>query len=92
MLIYEGEHKCVTLTEVSELESFLLEKAVKRNGGRLDLQMCLDKVLVKETNKDLNVMTNIYKVHGRVVMKTELSVVNPHKGSLFLKYKVMDWS
>lgn len=92
MLIYEGEHKCITLSEVSELENFLLEKAVKRNGCRLDMQMCLSSTLVKETTNDLEVMTSVYKLHGRIIMRTDLSVVNPHKGSLLLKYKVMDWS
>lgn len=92
MLIYEGEHKCITLSEVSELENFLLEKAVKRNGGRLDIHMCLNSTLTKETTNDLEMMASVYKIHGRIVMRTELSVINPHKGSLLLKYKVMDWS
>lgn len=94
MLIYEGSHKCVTLGEVKELEEFLLTRAIKRNSSnsKLDIMMALDGNLVKETEKSIEKLCATYRFHDRVILKTELTVVNPHKGSLMLSYKVMDWS
>ena len=94
MLIYEGEHKCVTLQEVGELEEFLLARAVKRNNKNFNLSIsnCLDGTITKETEKSIEILSSVYKFHDRIVLQTELSVVNPHKGSLLLSYKVMDWS
>lgn len=94
MLIYEGEHKCVTLQEVSELEEFLLTRAVKRNNKNFNLSIskCLDGTITKEVEKSIETVSSRYKLHDRVVLRTELKVVNPHKGSLLLSYKVMDWS
>lgn len=94
MLIYEGQHKCVTLQEVGELEEFLLSRAVKRNNKNFSLSIssCLDGTITKETEKSIEVLSSVYKLHDRVILRTELTVVNPHKGSLLLSYKGMDWS
>ena len=94
MLIYEGEHKCTTLQEVNDLEEFLLSRAIRRNNVNVSLCImnCLNGDITKETEKSIEVLSSVYKLHDRVVLRTELTVVNPHKGSLLLSYKVMDWS
>lgn len=92
MLIAEGEHKCVKLSELLEIEEFLLAKAMSRNNSTLSVQLCLGGRLVKEVQKDADVLSTSYILDHRVVLKTELHLVHHHKGAFLLKYKMMDWS
>lgn len=94
MKVASGEHKCITLTEVSELTEFMLNKALSRNGFsiRFPLTAASGKRLTQEESKDIDFLETTYKLDGRSVLKTSLSMVNPHKGSLLLSYWVMDWT
>ena len=93
MKIASGEHKCLSLTEMSEITEFMLNKALKRNGVdvRFPLMEGFNKRLTSFEKKDEELETH-YQLDGRTILKTSMSAINPHKGSLLLSYWIMDWT
>jgi hypothetical protein len=90
---------------MSELEEFLLLKAINRNTGHKQsvttLQMFMNGSLekkVKQTpayaskNSYPVELENIFYLNNKPVLRTSLFIVNPRKGMFEFSYKIMDWT